>query len=100
MKNIDPISENIVTSKQGNVSKNNSTPQDRIYLPEIFMYLAEVSRKGIIRDISVIYDEKEISVAIIGVDGFKYWWDNKLSKEDFKSFLKGVIADVVTRYIR
>ena len=100
MQNYGPISLKIVDVKQDEKDENKNTPPPRVYLPEIFGYLTEVSKKGLIRDIDVTYDCNEISVAIKGVDDVKYWWDNVLSKESFKSFIKGFVADVVTRCLR
>ena len=100
MKKYDPISQKIIDDKDVEKADKKNTPPPRVYLPEIFAYLTEVSKKGLIRDIDVTYDCDEISVGIIGADGFKYWWDNALSKESFKSFIKGFIADVVTRCLQ
>ena len=100
MQNYDPISQKMVFVKPNEKNENKNTPPVRANLPEIFSYLAEVSKKGLISDIDVTYDCNEISIGIIGSDGFKYWWDNERSKESFKSFIKGFVADVVTRCIR
>lgn len=100
MQNYAPISQKMVDVKTDEKDENKNTPPPRLYLPEIFGYLTEVSKKGLIRDIDVTYDCNEISIGIIGADGFKYWWDNVRSKESFKSFIKGFVADVVTRCLR
>ena len=100
MEIYDPISMKSKEVKTEQKSEEKNTPPPRVYLPEMFMYITEISKKGIIKDISIIYEDDEISVAIVGIDGYKYWWDNKLSKEEFKPFIKGVVADVITRCLR
>lgn len=100
MKKYDPISCKIIEINNDKKDSEKNTPPARANLPEIFSYLAEVSKKGLISDIDVTYDCNEISIGIIGSDGFKYWWDNERSKESFKSFIKGFVADVVTKCIR